>query len=183
VAIFLIIGASGSGKTSISQEMQERDMWKECISHTTRPMREKDGERDGVTYYFIDEKLFEQKLNNGDFAEFVEYDGNKYGISHAEIDRVVDSGKHVFIIVDHNGYEQVKALYHDAVSIFLYMSKEDCMLNMLKRGDKVEKVINRINLYDSELKNKGDYDYVIKNVNGKQEEVISVISSIVLQYS
>lgn len=183
MAIFLLVGASGSGKTTISHEMQERELWKECISHTTRQMRKENGEKDGVTYYFITDEVFQTKLDNGEFAEHVSYDGGRYAISHAEIKRVTGNGKHVFIIVEHEGYLQIMEQYPDAISIFLYMSKEDCMLNMLKRGDKVDKAINRINLYDDELKNKGAYDYAIKNVDGKLEEVISVLSSIVIQYS
>lgn len=182
MAIFLITGASGSGKTTLAQEMQERELWQECISHTTRPMRKNQGEKDGVTYYFVTEETFEKKLSNGEFAENVVYDGNKYGISHKEIERVVGNGKHVFVIADYDGFSQLKDKYPEAVSVFLYMTKEDCMLNMLQRGDKVEKAITRINLYDEEMKHRGEYDYVIKNVNGKQEEVISVLSSIVVQY-
>src|SRR5690606_8279765 len=120
-----------SGKTTIAHEMQERDLWQECISHTTREMRRENGEKDGVTYYFISDEIFQNKLEDGEFAEHVTYDGNRYGISHAEIKRVSGNGKNVFIIVEHDGHTQVKEQYPEAVSIFLYMSKEDCLMNML----------------------------------------------------
>ena len=183
MAIFIITGPSGSGKTSLAQEMQDRELWQECISHTTRPMRKDQGEKEGVTYYFITEEVFNKKLENGEFAESVEYNGNQYGVSHAEIKRVTGNGKHVFVIAENDGHNQIKELYPDAVSIFLYMSKEDCLMNMLQRGDKADKAIDRINLYSDEVANKGNYDYAIKNVYGKKEEVISVLSCIVVQYS
>src|SRR5690606_27688340 len=121
------------------QGLQDREVWRECISHTTRPIRK--GERDGLTYYFVSEEVFQNKLNNGEFAEHVEYDGHKYAVSKKEVERVVDDGKDVFIIAEHNGFKQLKEEYPEAVSIFLYMSKEDCLLNMLQRGDSADKAI------------------------------------------
>jgi guanylate kinase len=183
MAIFIVTGPSGAGKTSIAQEMQDRELWQECVSHTTRLMRKDQGEKEGVTYYYISEETFRNKLENGEFAEHVEYNGNNYGVSHAEIKRVLGNGRHVFIIVENDGHNQIKELYPEAISIFLYMSKEDCLMNMLQRGDKADKAISRIELYDEEISNKGHYDYVIKNVYGKREEVISVLSCIVVQYN
>lgn len=182
MSIFIVVGPSGAGKTTLAQEMQERELWKECVSHTTRPMRKEDGEKEGVTYYFVSPEIFNSKLENGEFAESVEYHGHRYGISNQEIKRVIGNGRHVFIIAEDNGHDQIKELYPDAISIFLYMSKEDCLLNMLQRGDKADKAIGRIKTFDKEMENKGKYDYVIRNVHGKQEEVISVLSSIVVQY-
>lgn len=180
MGIFLITGASGSGKTSIAHEIKKHGCWNECISHTTRPMR--DGEKDGETYYFINRKTFEEKYKAGEFAERVEYHGNYYGISKHEIERVLSNGKNVFIIVEYNGYKQIKEIYPNAIGIFLYMSKEDCMINMLLRGDKLEKAQERITSYDEEVKNRGEYSYVIKNVRGKIEYTIGILKWIIKSY-
>lgn len=182
MAIFLITGASGSGKTTIAQEMQKLGYWDECISHTTRDMRE--GEVDGKTYYFINRPKFEDMLSNGEFAENVTYDGNCYGITKKEIERVMrDNHKDVFVIVEYDGYLQMKEHYPDAIGIFLYMSKEDCLANMLLRGDSIDKALKRIERYDDEMKNRNEYDYVIKNVRNRQNQTINVIVNIIMQYS
>jgi|SRR5690606_21575975 len=181
MAIFLITGASGSGKTSIAQMIQKSGTWQECISTTTRPMR--DGEVEGKTYYYVDKEQFEAMYENGEFAEKVEYDGNLYGITKKEIERVMSKGRHVFIIVEYNGYLQIKEQYPEAIGIFLYMDKEDCMANMLLRGDSLEKATARINTYDEEIVNRKYFDYVIKNVRGKMVSTVQIIRGIITQYT
>jgi len=79
MAIFLITAPSGAGKTTIAQELQDMGVWEECVSHTTREMRE--GEEEGKTYYYISEEKFKEMCSNGEFAEQVTYHGNYYGIS------------------------------------------------------------------------------------------------------
>ena len=181
MAIFLITAPSGAGKTTIAQHLEKVGIWKECISHTTRAMR--NGEVNGETYYFVSKGEFSDMYRNGEFAEFVEYDGNRYGVSKKEIALVLNATKHLFVIVEYNGYKQMKAIYPDAVGIFLYMDKENCMANMLLRGDKLEKAIDRIGTYDDEMKNRNEYDYVIKNVQGQLETTATVIRHIVRQYN
>lgn len=181
MAIFTITAPSGAGKTSIAQMIQRQGVWDECISHTTRPMR--DGEVNGETYYFVFKKEFEEMVTYDEFAEQVEYDGNYYGVSNEEIERVMEKGKHVFIIVEYSGYLQIKEQYPESVGIFIYMSKEDCMANMLLRGDSLEKAISRISTYDEEIENRKHFDYVIKNVRGKMASITSIIHGIISQYS
>lgn len=181
MSLFLITGASGTGKTTLAQSIEKHGNWQEAVSHTTRPMR--DGEVDGKTYYFITEEEFSKMLKNGEFAEHVTYNGNHYALSKIEIDTVMKSGNHVFAIVEYYGYLQVKEQYPDAVGIFIHMSKEDCLVNMLLRGDSLENAIERIELYEEEMKHRTEYDYVIKNVRGKKYETEVIIKAIIKQHS
>ncbi|UUV46002.1 guanylate kinase [Bacillus phage vB_BanS-Thrax1] len=181
MTLFLIVGASGSGKTSIMHELNTymgKNILSECVSHTTRPKRE--GEVDAESYYFVSKEMFEEGIQNDVFAETVYYDGHWYGISKYEIES--RSTKHAYIIVNYDGYKQIKEVYPDAVGIFLYMSKEDCMISMLNRGDSFEKALSRIELYDDEVKNKHDFDYVVKNVRGKFDETKNIVASIIGQH-
>lgn len=174
MTLFLITAPSGAGKTTICNRV---DNWVECVSHTTRPMR--NGEEHGKTYYFVSRQEFNRiDLKNG-FVEKVEYDGNQYGVSIEELEEKEKKLRHVYIIVEYDGYKQIKKKYPDAVGIFLYMSKEDCMANMLLRGDSLESANNRIARYDSEIENRKDYDYVVKNVRGRMNNTISIIKEIV----
>jgi guanylate kinase len=178
--IFLITAPSGAGKTTLAQALAKMGYWEEVISHTTREMRK--GEVDGKTYYYVSENQFMIMEDNDEFAERVTYKRNRYGVSKREIERVLNKGKDVFIIVEHDGYKQIKRLYPEAIGIFLYMSKEDCLANMLIRGDKIQNALDRIELYDSEMLNAFDYDYVIKNVRDKQVETENILISIIKQY-
>lgn len=179
MAIFLITAPSGAGKTTFVKEMQRISYWKECISHTTRKMRV--GEVDGETYYFVSEDEFTAMSQRNELAERVVYNGNKYGVSKKEIERVLSAKKNVVVIVEYDGYTQMKQVFPDALGIFIHMSKEDCMANMLLRGDSIENALDRIKLYDEEMKNKGEYDYVVKNKRGKFSETSTVIRAIIKQ--
>lgn len=188
MSIFLITAPSGAGKTTIMNNVVDtfkysgfpRTVISECISTTTRPMRE--NEKNGETYYFISREEFEELSSAGQLAEKVEYSGNLYGIEKSEINRVLKESKHVYIIVEYNGYLQIKEQYPDAVGIFLYMPKVDCFSNMILRGDTYEQATNRISTYEEEMSHRNEYDYVIRNVRDKQGEIINIIKMIISQF-
>jgi len=179
MTMYLITAPSGAGKTTIVNELSKAGWWNECISHTTRPMRT--GEIQNKTYYYINRGEFIESFDAGEFAESVTYDGNYYAIANSEISRVEKLGKDIVIIVEYDGYTQIKRLYPDAVGVFLYMSKEDCMANMLLRGDSIDKATKRIKKYEGEMHNSYQYDYVIKNVRGKLTETVMIIKYICRQ--
>ena len=174
MTLFLITAPSGAGKTTLCKKINH---WTECVSHTTRPMR--DGEKDGETYYFVSKEEFNEMDEQGGFAEKVEYDGNYYGVSVNELQSKLKDGKIVYIIVEYDGYKQIKEKYPEAIGIFVYMSKEECMANMLLRGDSLENAISRIEKYDSEMKNRKEYDYVIKNVRDKFLSTTNIMENII----
>lgn len=184
MAMFIIVAPSGSGKTSIMNYIQREitgmDYIGECISHTTRQPR--DGEVNGETYYFSKKEEFEFMEFEEMFVESVEYGGNKYGMSKEEINKRLRMHKHIYIIAEFHGYQQLKELYPQAVGIFLHMSKEDCMANMLLRGDSIDKATLRINTYEDEIKNKKEFDYVVKNVRNRMYATANVILNIIKQY-
>lgn len=180
MTIFLISAPSGAGKNTIVNKVEEMGLWSECISVTTRSMR--DGEIDGVTYNYMRESEFLNLKANGKLIEDVEYDGNFYGITEEDFERAFKRNKNVVIIVEYGGYLQIKEKYPDAVGIFLHMSKEECMANMLIRGDSVKRANRRIEKYDEEFEKRVNYDYVIKNVRNKQEETAEIVKNIIMQY-
>lgn len=181
MSIFLITGTSGAGKTSLTHELKKCGYWDECISHTTRPMRT--GEVDGEDYYFVSKEEFKRMYENNEFVECVIYHGDYYGVSHAEIERTMKKGNHIFIIVAYDGYLQIKEQYPDAIGIFIWATKEDCVMNMLGRGDSLELANKRISTYEKEILHRDAYDYVIKNVRGKFSDTASILKGIVNQYN
>lgn len=178
--VFVIVGSSGSGKTTIASSLEKLGYWKECISHTTRPMR--DGEVDGKTYYFTSEEEFNGMLSNGEFVEYVEYHSNRYGISKGELERLLNVNTDIFIIAENGGFRQIKEHYPDAISIFIHTSMDDCIKNMLSRGDTLDSAMKRMQTYYDELWHKSEYDYVIKNVDGKLDGTIDIVENIIKQY-
>lgn len=172
--LFVISGPSGSGKTtSIRQVMNH-----EVVSFTTRAPRQ--GEVDGFDYVFTTKEEVDRLEETGELVERVEYSGNSYGITKDEIfgKLAVDDA---FVIVDYHGYQQVRALYPNCVSIFFSIDTEDARQRMLERGDKMETIEPRLKTYEMELANQVHYDHVIANEYGKQDETIKTLKAIIHQ--
>lgn len=170
--LFCVSGNSGAGKTSIMRCVMGTK--KEIVSVTTRPMR--DGEIDGVDYYFITEPLFDELDKHGQLAEKTTYYGRaSYGVTKAEINHKLSQGN-AYIIVDFNGYQQLKAIYSETVGIFIFTDELIARNRMIDRGDKLESVESRLTTYETEIANMPHYDYIIKNNNfNTTQEVISKI--------
>ena len=145
--LVLLIGPSASGKTTVTRILQEKHGFSEAISHTTREKRlgEKDQfESENPTYHFVSEKEFQQMIDNGDFIEYVEFAGNKYGISKQAL--LDTEGEKVILIVEPNGalqvYEWVKnnnacfketGLYVELSAFFINVGHNEALERMCKR--------------------------------------------------
>jgi guanylate kinase len=170
--LFCVTGPSGSGKTTIMRSIMDNEL----LSFTTRQMRE--GEVNGQDYLFITRDEFYGLLNDNVLIEWTEYDGKYYGLTKEELEDKLQHSS-AFFICDNNGFNQVKSKYDNIVSIFLYAGIEDCLGNMSERGDSVEKSTSRLSTYIDEIKNKGQYDYVVRNIRGCQEETTEIVKNIV----
>lgn len=170
--LFCITGPSGSGKTSIMKNVMDNEIG----SITSRPLRK--GEVEGREYSFFNTEEVFWMIQNDELAEWTEYDGNYYGTTRQELKDRLDNG-HAYVVCDNHGFKQFKEQYENTVSIFLYASKENCFDNMRDRGDAFEKALNRISTYDDEMKNKGQYDYVVKNHTGLKAMTELLIKDIV----
>ena len=98
----VLLGASGSGKSTIENELSTHHGFSKIVSYTTRQPR--NNEKNGKDYFFIDNKMFEEFLNRGLFAEFDEYSQNRlYGTLKSDY---VDGNK--VVVLTPNGLRQLK---------------------------------------------------------------------------
>lgn len=102
--ILTLTGPSTAGKTVLSTMLEDRG-FAALVSTTTRPIRK--GEVDGVHYHFLSKKDFYDKLDAGDFIEFVEYDNNAYGICSDEAKKAFGNGKPAILVAEPHGSEQI----------------------------------------------------------------------------
>lgn len=118
--ILTLTGPSCAGKSTLEKMLKEHG-FANVISTTTRPMRE--GEVDGQSYYFVSREVFADIDGRGQFVESVEFNGNRYGISVQEIERVAAMGKPIVVVVEPNGLEQLHHYAADegwtVVSVFV----------------------------------------------------------------
>lgn len=182
--LLVISGPSGVGKGTIVNHLEE--MYQEnkkklylSISCTTRKPR--DGEIDGVNYYFISEKEFKKRIKNNDFLEYNIYGtGKYYGTPKSTVLKYLKNGYDVILEIDINGYKQIKENFPDTVGIFIMPPDIEELYNRLKnRNTEDEETIKiRIETAKREIKENNIYDYIIVNENGKSMEAAEEIYNI-----
>jgi len=169
--LLVLSAPSGGGKSSIARNLlQGRNDLGYSVSATTRPMR--DGERNGVDYYFIDRKEFVRRLEAGEFLESATYGGHLYGTLRSEIDRLFASGRHAVLDIEIEGARQVRASFPNSLHVFVLPPSADVLVGRLKgrNTEPPEAVRERITRAADELAAVAEYDYALVN----QDLVIAV---------
>ncbi|WP_455258196.1 guanylate kinase [Peptoniphilus asaccharolyticus] len=140
--IYILAGPSGSGKTTQANILSKRDDFKRIITCTTRPMR--DGEVDGLDYYFKTKEEFQSLLEQKKLIAVTEYSGNLYGVPKQSLEKYINSKtEHIVMVLDLNGVRELKEL--GAYCICLTLDAETLRERMIERGDNMCDVIARLN--------------------------------------
>ncbi len=165
--IIVVAAPSGCGKSTIINAIIAEgglDLGF-SVSATTRPPRE--GEKDGVNYYFMAEEDFRDAIAEGEFVEYEEvYPGRFYGTLRREIDRITDEGHNIILDLDVNGALHVKNIYGDeALTVFIQPpSIEELRRRLEFRGTETPEVIDiRIDRATYELGRAPEFDKVVVN--------------------
>lgn len=165
--LIIISAPSGTGKsTIIGRLIDDPELALSfSVSATTRAPRE--GERDGVDYYFISEEEFRRHIDNNDLAEYEEvYAGRFYGTLKSEITRIVDAGRNAILDVDVKGGINVKRLYGErALAVFIAPPSLEALRERLtKRGtDSAEEIERRLAKASEEMHHARYFDYMVIN--------------------
>lgn len=162
----LFSAPSGSGKTTIiKQLMRYFDCFEFSISATSRMPRE--GEREGVDYYYLTPESFEARVQNDEFLEWEEvYAGVRYGTLKSEIERICGNGKVMVFDVDVNGGLNIKRFFgNDALAIFVMPPSIEVLEQRLRgRGTESEESIQkRLGRSAKELGEATKFDVTIVN--------------------
>lgn len=179
--IIVIAAPSGCGKSTIINALLEGGDLNLgfAVSATTRPPR--DGEVDGVNYYFMREEDFRDAIAEGRFVEFEEvYPGRFYGTLRSEIDRIIGDGHNIILDLDVNGALSVKKLYgSDALSIFIEPpSIEELRRRLEFRGTETSEVIDvRVDRAQYEMSRAREFDTCV--VNDQLDEAIVTVRNII----
>ena len=130
---------------------------------TTREMRE--GEADGVDYFFKTREAFEKLIEEDEFIEYAEYVGNYYGTPVQYVKDTMNAGHDVFLEIEVEGAKQVRKKFPDALFIFLAPPSLDHLTErLIGRGtESTEKIQSRVNEAKKEVEMMNLYDYVVVN--------------------
>ena len=167
-AMFIIEAPSGTGKSTIVKELLKQDSnLKFSVSVTTRQPRE--GEKDGVDYYYISDEKYNELLAQDAFYECVDSQyGSRYGTLRSEVDSFINVGQDVIFDMDWIGARQMRQKApNDVVTIYLLPpSVKEVRRRLETRGTDPKEVIEkRMNLIAEKLKHWDEFDYVIVNAD------------------
>lgn len=178
--LFVISGPSGVGKGTLVNKILQKD--KDLflsVSATTRNKR--DGEKDGINYFFKTKDEFKNMTENNEFLEWATFCENSYGTPKRPVCDKLEEGKDVILEIEIQGAMQVKKNMPSCVLVFIAPpSKEELISRLKGRGTETDEVIKlRVETATKELKVAKEYDYIIVNddIEKATDDILSVIKA------
>jgi len=176
--LFVISGSSGVGKgTVIKGFLAKNPEFGLSISYTTRAKRE--GEVDGVNYFFVSKEEFLQGVKDDEFLEWAEFSGNYYGTKKAYVEKCLNKGQDLILEIETQGALQIKEKMPDAILIFIAPpSYQDLEFRLRNRQTESEEAIaKRLDFVKMEIENSQHYNYKI--INDELEDAIIELERII----
>lgn len=162
--LVIISGFSGAGKgTLVKRLLSDYDNYALSVSMTTRKPRE--GERNGIEYFFVNHEEFEEKIAQEGLIEYAKYCDNYYGTPKAYVEEQMAAGKDVILEIEIQGALQVKKKFPEALLIFVTPPTADTLRSRLEgRGTETSDVIaKRLARAYEESEGMEAYDYIVVN--------------------
>ncbi len=177
--LIVLSGPSGVGKGTVRKalfELEGHDLVY-STSMTTRPPRE--GEIDGVDYYFVTKEAFEQRIKDDALLEWAQFVGHYYGTPRDKVEEQLQLGKEVVLEIEVQGALQVREKMSDAVFVFIAPpNKESLYRRLLRRGTESNETIQkRMDKAKSEFPLAHKYDYIVVNdeVTNAADRILAII--------
>ncbi len=179
--LFVVSGPSGCGKSTICKAVIQKDPTiKLSVSATTRLPRE--GERDGVEYYFLSKEEFERKIELDEFYEYAKIFENYYGTPKQPVIEMLEQGKDVILEIDIQGARQIDDAVPETILIFIMPpSIEELGDRLGKRNSETrEQYQMRMEHAAEEIAKKELYDHIV--VNAVLEDAVRDVLFIIHSY-
>lgn len=176
--LMVLSGFSGAGKgTLVKRLIQKYDNYALSVSMTTREPRE--GEREGVEYFFTTRERFEETIVQNGLVEYALYCGNYYGTPRAYVEEQLAAGKNVILEIEIQGALKIKKKFPESLLVFVTPpSAEELKRRLEGRGTEEPDVIaRRLARASEESEGIEAYDYIV--VNDKLEECVEELHRLV----
>jgi guanylate kinase len=178
--LFIIVGRSGTGKSSLVRDFNRHNpnYAKTIITTTTRPMRE--GEVNGANYHFVIKEDFEKMIREDKLVEYVEYQGYYYGTTKDEF----DISRTNIVVVEPVGLEKIREFFKDTFRIFVVkLDAPDAIIleRMLRRNQPVEDIVKRYK--DDKVRFENIYYDVLINTDINRNEELDLFENLVSENS
>ena len=177
-SLIVISGPSGAGKDTITEEVlcQEKNI-EVSTSYTSRCPRGE--EKEGVNYFFVSKEKFEEMIKNGEFLEYAKYNDNYYGTSKSQVEKLLEKGIDVILVIEVQGALQIKNMIDDAIFIFIVppTMKELKRRLVNRKTDSKEQIFNRFKTAYKEINEYTKYNYIV--TNDILEDAVSKVRAII----
>lgn len=165
--MFVLSSPSGAGKTTLTRMLiAEIPELKMSVSVTTRPMRP--GEEEGRDYYFVDQKRFDEMVEQDELLEWARVFDNCYGTPRAPVEAALAAGRNVLFDIDWQGTQQLRGRAPtDVVSVFILPPSVQALEQRLhtRAQDSDEVIRGRMKKAGDEMSHFDAYDYIVINDN------------------
>jgi len=179
--LIIISGPSGAGKGTLVDRLVAR-VPGVCVSVSATTRAPRPGEVDGVDYHFLSPADFERRITLGDFLEWAQVHGNRYGTLRSSVEAQIVQGCTVVLEIDPQGARQVKALMPDATLVFIVApSLEELERRIRRRGAETDEQVRvRLATAMREMQLVDAYDYVVQNddMHRASDELVGIVRSL-----
>lgn len=176
--LIVISGPSGVGKGTVRDKFMNKPELNIAYSISMTSRKARNGERDGIDYYFVTREQFEEAVKNGELLEWTEFVGNYYGTPLANVEKLRNEGKNVLLEIEVEGAMNVKEKCPDAVTIFITPpSMEELERRIRGRRTEPEEIVQqRLAKASREMNMVNQYKYIVCNDDADEAaELITVI--------
>lgn len=162
--IIVISAPAGTGKTTLAEMLIQNhpQSFVQSVSCTTRKPRK--NEKHSTHYHFLTTQEFEDKIKNHEFLEYAKVFDNYYGTLKKDVDKLLDQGKNVLLVIDTQGAMKIK---HTVGGLFIFLMPPDLssLENRLRSRDTDDEhsILKRLSQAEQEIEMSKEYDYVIIN--------------------
>lgn len=179
--LIVISAPSGAGKGTIIKELLKNDNKNRWLSVSATSRSPREGEKEGVNYYYLTKENFEKKIEEGYFLEYTNYTGNYYGTPKEYIKEKINQGIDVILEIEIEGATNIKKLVPEAIFIFIMPpSLKELVKRLKNRGTETnEKILKRFHEAYKEVNEVAKYNYVVVNdeVSNAVEKVEAILKA------
>lgn len=177
--VFALMGPSGVGKTTLHTMIAEKKLLQSFPDITTRPARS--GEKNGLDHTFVSQAYFDEQKKKGNLIAAIHYYDNNYGILKNDLEKTLERGQNVLLVIVSNQYKELKERFGDQlITIMIVPPSGKALVERIvgRAKDSKQAIQMRLAQANQEMAYWNEMDHVLINQDLKQtfESLVAIIA-------